>query len=317
VSGAPLRVAFAGTPPFAAAALEAIRASGNDVVLVLTQPDRPAGRGMRLTASAVSEAAARDAIAVLKPASLRDESIQEALRTADLDVMVVAAYGLLLPQALLDIPRRGCLNIHASLLPRWRGAAPIQRAILAGDRQTGVSIMQMEAGLDTGPVLLAEPIGIDAASTTGTLTDALARLGARLIVSALKEFDSLRAVPQDPALATHAPKIAKAEHAIDWTRERLHRTPGTRTQPRAWSGDPPGLRGRQDPGGGREPLSGGAGEIIVTRSLWWHGHGAIALRRVQRAGGKPVSGAELARGLRLTTGSRFGPQLSPPAKTLK
>ena len=316
MSGAPLRVAFAGTPPFAAAALEAIRASGNDVVLVLTQPDRPAGRGMRLTASAVSEAAARDGIPVLKPASLRDESIQEALRTADLDVMVVAAYGLLLPQAVLDIPRRGCLNIHASLLPRWRGAAPIQRALLAGDSQTGVSIMQMEAGLDTGPILLAEPIGIDAASTTGTLTDALARLGARLIVSALKQLDSLPAVPQDSALATHAPKIAKADAAIDWTQpsELIDR------QVRAFN-PAPGAETRLGSEAVKiweavtSPLSGGAGEILVcdVRSLVVGcGRGAIELRRVQRAGGKPVSGTELARGLRLTTGSRFGASAAAP-----
>jgi methionyl-tRNA formyltransferase len=270
---------------------------------------------MRLTSSAVSAAAAREAIPVLKPASLRDESIQQALLTADLDVMVVAAYGLLLPQAVLDIPRRGCLNIHASLLPRWRGAAPIQRAILAGDRQTGVSIMRMEAGLDTGPVLLAETIGIDAASTTGTLTDALSRLGARMIVSALKGLDSLRAVPQDSALATHAPKIAKADSAIDWTQpsEFIER------QVRAFN-PAPGAETRLGSEAVKvweallSPLSGGAGEIIVcdSRSLVVAcGRGAVELRRVQRAGGKPVSGAELARGLRLTTGSRFGVAAAP------
>jgi methionyl-tRNA formyltransferase len=310
VSGAPLRVAFAGTPPFAATALEAIRASGHEVVLVLTQPDRPAGRGMRLTASAVSGSATRGSIPVLKPASLRDDSIRQALREANLDAMVVAAYGLLLPQAVLDIPRNGCINIHASLLPRWRGAAPIQRAILAGDRQTGVSIMKMDAGLDTGPVLLAEPVDIGATDTTGTLTDALAEAGARLIVEALDALDTLRSVPQDPALATLAPKIAKAEAVIDWAQpydaiERQVRAfnpaPGAETRlggetVKIWETAP-------------SSLSGVAGEILVCDSRSFVvacGRGAIELRRVQRAGGKPVLGPELARGLRLAAGARFG-----------
>jgi methionyl-tRNA formyltransferase len=310
VSGAPLRVAFAGTPPFAATALEAIRASGQDVVLALTQPDRRAGRGMRLTASAVSEAATRASIPVIKPASLRDESVREELRAANLDVMVVAAYGLLLPQEVLDIPRSGCLNIHASLLPRWRGAAPIHRAILAGDRQTGVSIMQMDAGLDTGPVLLAEPVEIGANDTTGTLGDMLANVGARLIVSSLEALHSLRRVPQDSARATLAPKIAKSEAVIDWTRpgEDLERQvrafnplPGAETRLgsdtfKIWEAVP-------------TSLSGVPGQILVcdSRSLVVAcGRGAIELRRVQRAGGKPVSGVELARGLRLVPGARFG-----------
>src|SRR6476659_7978316 len=195
-----LRIVFAGTPEFALPALEALARSEHRIAGVLTQPDRPAGRGRALRASAVKQRALQLGLPVAQPAQL-----------------VVVAYGLLLPPSVLALPRLGCLNIHASLLPRWRGAAPIQRAILAGDATTGISIMRMEAGLDTGPVLLAETIGIDAASTTGTLTDALSRLGARLIVSALKELDSLRPVPQDSALATHAPKIAKADAAIDWT----------------------------------------------------------------------------------------------------
>ena len=310
MSGAPLRVAFAGTPPFAATALEAIRASGHDVPLVLTQPDRPAGRGMRLTASAVSETATRGSIPVLKPASLRDDSIRQALREANLDAMVVAAYGLLLPQAVLDIPRHGCINIHASLLPRWRGAAPIQRAILAGDRQTGVSIMQMDAGLDTGPVLLAEPVAIGAADTTGTLTDALAQAGARLVVEVLDALGTLRPVPQDSVLATLAPKIAKSEALIDWTQpndaiERHVRafnpTPGAET---SLGGDTVKIWETASSG-----LSGIAGEILVCDSrtvVVACGRGAIVLRRVQRAGGKPVSGSEFARGVRLAPGARFG-----------
>jgi len=310
VSGAPLRVAFAGTPHFAATALEAIRASGHDVVLVLTQPDRPAGRGMRLTASAVAGSATRGSIPVLKPTSLRDDSIRQALREANLDAMVVAAYGLLLPQAVLDIPRHGCINIHASLLPRWRGAAPIQRAILAGDRQTGVSIMRMDAGLDTGPTLLAEPVDIGATDTTGTLTHALAEAGARLIVKALDALDTLRPVPQDSALATLAPKIAKAEAVVDW------RQPNDAIERQVRAFNPvPGAETRLGSDGIKiweaapSSLSGVAGEILVcdSRSIVVAcGRGAIELRRVQRAGGKPVSGPELARGLRLAPGARFG-----------
>jgi len=317
VSGAPLRVAFAGTPPFAVTALEAIRASGHHLVLALTQPDRPAGRGMRLAASAVAEAAARSSVPILKPASLREEAIQQALRGAGIDVMVVAAYGLLLPQEVLDIPRRGCLNIHASLLPRWRGAAPIQRAILAGDRQTGVSIMQMDAGLDTGPVVLAESLDIGATDTMGTLTDALARLGAKLIVTALDGLDSLRPVPQDPASATLAPKVAKAEATIDWNEpsdviERQVRAfnpaPGaeTRIGPDAikvWEALPSGA-------------SGAAGEVLVCDSaslVVGCGRGALELRRVQRAGGKAVTGPELARGLRITAGALFGGAPTTPS----
>jgi methionyl-tRNA formyltransferase len=198
-----VRIIFAGTPEFAATALEALLAAGHEVVLVLTQPDRPAGRGMVLQASAVKKVALAHAIPVAQPERLKDPATHEPIRAACVEhgaeLMVVAAYGLILPQAVLDLPRRGCINIHASLLPRWRGAAPIHRAIEAGDAQTGITIMQVEAGLDSGPMLLAESIGIDAADTTGSLHDRLAALGARLVVDALARFDRLVPVAQPEA----------------------------------------------------------------------------------------------------------------------
>ena len=211
-----MRLVFAGTPAFATPALEALASSGHEVVLVLTQPDRPAGRGMRLTPSAVAQAATRLALPIARPASLREPEIQQQLRAARADAMVVAAYGLILPRTVLEIPARGCLNIHASLLPRWRGAAPIHRALLAGDSRTGVCIMRMEAGLDTGPVLLERALPIGSRDTTGTLTDKLAQLGAGAIVEALARLDDLTPRPQDPALATYAAKVDKGEARIDW-----------------------------------------------------------------------------------------------------
>jgi methionyl-tRNA formyltransferase len=190
------------------------------VVLVLTQPDRPAGRGMVLQASAVKKVALAHGIPVAQPERLKDPATHEPIRAACVEhgaeLMVVAAYGLILPQAVLDLPRRGCINIHASLLPRWRGAAPIHRAIEAGDAQTGITIMQVEAGLDSGPMLLAEAIGIDAADTTGSLHDRLAALGARLVVDALARFDRLVPVAQPEAGVTYASKIDKAEARLDW-----------------------------------------------------------------------------------------------------
>ena len=198
-----MRLAFAGTPAFAATALQAIVAAGHHVTHVLTQPDRPAGRGMKLHASAVKTLASQLGLAILQPAGLRldgrfacdAQATRAALHAAALDLMVVAAYGLLLPPWLLELPRRGCLNIHASLLPRWRGAAPIQRAIEAGDDTTGISIMQMDAGLDTGVVLLARSMPIDADDTSASLHDRLADLGARLIVEALDRLEPRRTDP--------------------------------------------------------------------------------------------------------------------------
>ena len=222
-----MRVAFAGTPEFARVALERLLAAGFEVPLVLTQPDRPAGRGMKLTASAVKAHAQCHGLALQQPAGLRLDgrhaaeaaAARAALVAARPDVMVVAAYGLLLPDWVLTLPPRGCLNIHASLLPRWRGAAPIHRAIEAGDAETGISIMQMDAGLDTGDVLLAECEPIRASDTTATLHDRLAALGGRLIVEALEmaACGGLTRTPQPAQGVTYAHKIEKVEAAIDWT----------------------------------------------------------------------------------------------------
>lgn len=222
-----MRLVFAGTPEFARVALDALRAAGHEIVLVLTQPDRPAGRGLKLTPSPVKQAAVAAGIPVLQPRSLRldgkypDEAAQAqaALHDAAPEAMVVAAYGLILPQWTLDLPRRGCLNIHASLLPRWRGAAPIQRAIEAGDAQTGVTIMQMDAGLDTGDMLLERAVNISADQTAAALHDALAQVGGEAIVEALLGLSEnrLHARPQPEAGVTYAAKLEKAEAALDLT----------------------------------------------------------------------------------------------------
>ena len=212
-----MNIVFAGTPEFAAVALRALLAHGFGVPLVLSQPDRPAGRGMQLQMSAVKQLALEHGIEVFQPLSLKkDPAAMERLRSVPMDAMVVAAYGLILPQSVLDIPARGCLNIHASLLPRWRGAAPIARAIEAGDAESGVCIMRMEAGLDTGPVLLREALPIADNDTAASLHDKLAILGARLIVTALRSLDTL--VPQGQAQegVTYAAKIEKAEAQLDF-----------------------------------------------------------------------------------------------------
>jgi methionyl-tRNA formyltransferase len=221
---APRRVAFAGTPEFAAVALHALHAAGFEIPLVLTQPDRPAGRGLKLQASPVKQFALQHGLPVAQPRSLRrdgkypDDAVDAAaaLATAAPDVMVVAAYGLILPEWVLTLPSLGCLNIHASLLPRWRGAAPIHRAIEAGDTQTGITIMQMDAGLDTGPMRRTETLPIAPDDTTATLHDRLAALGGRLVVCALGEL-ATPPVPQPETGISYAHKIQKAEAAIDWT----------------------------------------------------------------------------------------------------
>ena len=222
-----MKAIFAGTPEFARAALERLRAAGFSIPLVLTQPDRPAGRGMKLHASPVKQFALDHGIPVAQPRSLRLDgkypedaaAAKRAIEAAQADVMVVAAYGLILPQWVLDEPRLGCLNIHASLLPRWRGAAPIHRAIEAGDAQTGVTIMQMDAGLDTGDMLLREAVPIASHDTTASLHDKLAALGGRLIVEALElaACGGLKPVPQPEEGVTYAHKIEKSEAAIDWS----------------------------------------------------------------------------------------------------
>jgi methionyl-tRNA formyltransferase len=219
----PLKIIFAGTPEFAATALAALLTTSHQVIAVYTQPDRPAGRGRKLQLSPVKQLAQERGIAVRQPARLKDPAEQAALRELSADLMVVAAYGLMLPREVLDAPRLGCINIHASVLPRWRGAAPIQRAILAGDEESGVTIMQMEAGLDTGPMLhiLKTPILRD--DTGGSLHDRIAELGARALVESLDGIaeGSLIPQPQDDALATYADKLDKREALIDWSKPAL------------------------------------------------------------------------------------------------
>ena len=214
-----LKIIYAGTPEFAAVALQALLDSPHQVCAVYTQPDRPAGRGRKLTASPVKQLALQHGIEVLQPLSLKDVDAQQRLAAFEADVMIVAAYGLLLPKAVLDTPRLGCLNIHASLLPRWRGAAPIQRAIEAGDRETGVTIMQMDVGLDTGDMLhkLSTPIGPN--DTAATLHDRLATLGAEALLHTLNGLQqgSIQPEPQDDGQACYARKLSKAEAELDWT----------------------------------------------------------------------------------------------------
>lgn len=306
-----MRVVFAGTPEFAAQALAAILADGNEVVLVLTQPDRPAGRGMSLQASPVKQLALQHGLPVHQPSSLKSEEACQPIIEARPDVMVVAAYGLILPQAALDIPRLGCLNIHASLLPRWRGAAPIQRAILAGDAKTGVTIMRMEAGLDSGPMLLKESLPIADTETAGTLHDKLAALGARLIVEALPKLErgELPGDIQPEEGVTYAAKLEKAEAALDWRRPALLLDRAVRAF------NPfPGATGQMDgqiikiwrvaavPGTG-EPgtvLAAGADGIVVAC-----GEGALCLTELQKAGGKRLPAADFLRGFALKPGQRF------------
>jgi len=305
MSTSPLRVAFAGTPEFAAVALEAILAAGHTVPLVLTQPDRPAGRGMKLQASPVKQLAQQHGLPVAQPHSLRldgkypDEAAaaRDALLAAQPDVMVVAAYGLILPQWTLDLPRLGCLNIHASLLPRWRGAAPIHRAIEAGDTETGITIMQMDAGLDTGDMLLigAEPIRAD--DTTAVLHDRLAALGGRLIVDALAQAGTLVRTPQPAEGVNYAHKIEKAEAAIDWSQSAAV------IERRVRAFDPfPGCTFVLPTEKGPEvvklwrasvvPASGSPGEVLHAQGetlVVACGEQALALHTLQRPGGKRVA----------------------------
>jgi methionyl-tRNA formyltransferase len=303
-----MRVAFAGTPEFALVALQAIVGAGFVVPLVLTQPDRPAGRGMKLRPSPVKQFAAAQGLPLAQPRGLRldgrfadDASAAgDALRAAAPDVLVVAAYGLILPPWVLALPPRGCLNIHASLLPRWRGAAPIQRAIEAGDGETGVTIMQMDAGLDTGAMLLQRRLPIADDETGSTLHDKLAGLGAGLVVQALRQIDQLQATPQPAHGASYAPKIGKAEGAVDWalsaaTIERRLRAfdpfPGCTFEldgeaVKVW-------RARLARGQGRPGtvLPADDGRLVVAC-----GEGALELLELQRTGGRRVAAADFLRG---------------------
>lgn len=306
-----MRIVFAGTPEFAAQALAAILAAGQSVPLVLTQPDRPSGRGMALKASPVKQLALEHGLQVHQPASLKSAESRQPIIDASPDVMVVAAYGLILPQAALDIPRLGCINIHASLLPRWRGAAPIQRAILAGDAETGVTLMRMEAGLDTGPMLLKGRLPITDADRAATLHDKLAALGARLIVEALPRLarGELPGEPQPAEGVTYAAKLEKSEAALDWrqTAVALSRAvrafdpfPGTFARIegqtiKVWRAEP--APGAGEPG---TVLAANVDGILVAC-----GEGALRLVELQKSGGKRLQAADFLHGFALKPGQRF------------
>ncbi len=327
-----MRVIFAGTPEFARVALAHLHEAGFDIPLVLTQPDRPAGRGMKLQASAVKQWAQAQQIPVAQPRSLRLDgkypedaaAARAAIETARADVMVVAAYGLILPQWVLDLPRLGCLNIHGSVLPRWRGAAPIHRAIEAGDAETGVTIMQMDAGLDTGDMLLVQTLPINPQDTTESLHDALAALGARLIVQALQQAQTgaLQGVAQAADGICYAHKIDKREAALDWTQPAstlARRVRAFNPFPVASSvlgGEtikfwrvqalPPHSRAAQP---GEVIAVSAEGVDIATAS------GVLRATRLQKAGGKPLEAADFLHGFALHPGQIFA--AANPTDTLK
>ena len=301
-----MRIAFMGTPDFAVPTLDALLAAGHEVVAVYSQPPRPAGRGKGLRPSPVQQRAQAAGIEVRTPVSLRDAEAQAAFAALDLDVAVVAAYGLILPEPILAAPRRGCLNVHGSLLPRWRGAAPVQRAILAGDETTGVTIMQMERGLDTGPMLAAAAIPIER-KTAGALTDEIAGGGADAMVDVLERLDRLVAVPQPAEGVTYAAKIDKHEARLDFTRSAID----VERQVRAFSPAPGAFFLHQ---GERikvhaadiADLSGEPGTVLDHRLAIACGQGAILPTLVQRAGRAPMLPAELLRGFDIPPGTRLG-----------
>jgi methionyl-tRNA formyltransferase len=293
------RVIFAGTPDFALASLRALVESGVTPIAVLTQPDRPAGRGKQLTASPVKQFAVSQNLNVLQPKTLRDEDVVAALAGLKADIMIVAAYGLLLPQSVLDIPRAGCLNVHASLLPRWRGASPIQSAILAGDTQTGVCLMSMTAGLDCGPVFVCDALDIGAEETAGELHDRLAATGAALLLQQLWDIIAGRiaATEQDESAANYAAKIKTSDAQLDWRRsaDELARTvrafnpvPGAffmfdDARIKCWRADSI-AEASATPG---EVIATGADGITVAC-----GEGALRMQSLQRPGKRPVTAAE-------------------------
>ena len=315
-----MRILFAGTPPFAAAALDALAEAGHDIALVLTQPDRPAGRGMKLTPSAVKQAAQARGLPLVQPTSLRTPEAQAELAAADADVMVVAAYGLILPQPVLDLPRFGCLNIHASLLPRWRGAAPIQRAILAGDSETGITIMQMDTGLDTGAMLAKTVVAIRETDTAASLHDTLAAAGATAIVAALANYRALVPQAQDDREATYAAKLSKEEAKLDWRQPADALARAVRAYnpaPGAWTlldGVPLKIWSVQaiaDGGALKDAdlLRAEPGEMLhaeADRLLVACGGGTLALQEIQPAGGKRMTAAAFLAGRPLSGGTRFG-----------
>ena len=319
-----MRVIFAGTPEFARVALEKLHSAGFDIALVLTQPDRPAGRGMKLHASAVKQWAETHQISVAQPRSLRFDgkypedaaTARAAIEAAHADVMVVAAYGLILPQWVLDMPRLGCLNIHGSILPRWRGAAPIHRAIEAGDGETGVTIMQMDAGLDTGDMLLLETLPIGPNDSTDTLHNQLAELGGQMIVKAL-EFvanGSLEPVPQPAEGISYAHKIDKREASLDWTQpvatleRRIRAFNPFPIACSALNGETIKFWRAEVLADVRPPSNAVAGDVVAASA---EGvdiagvDGVLRVSRLQKAGGKPLAAADFLRGFEIQPGQRF------------
>ena len=304
----PLRIAFMGTPDFAVTALHALHQAGHDIVAVYCQPPKPAGRGQQMHKTPVHLAAEALGIPVHTPKTLRDPVEQENFAALALDVAVVAAYGLILPQAILSAPKHGCLNIHGSLLPRWRGAAPLQRAMLAGDAETGITIMQMDAGLDTGAMLLKDSIPLTPQTTAQSLHDALAQMGGRLIVQALDDLSAgkLKPTPQPESGTTYASKLTREDGKIDWTKHAQE----IERQIRAlhpWPGCVFLLNGEAIKllSATVVDASGEAGTLLDDQFTVACGAQALRLTAVQRAGKTPTDGASLLRGLRLPIGSRL------------
>lgn len=301
-----MRLAFMGTPDFSVAALDALHAAGHDIVCVYSQPPRPAGRGKKDRPSPVQARAEALGLPVRHPVSLRSAQAQADFAALKVDIAVVVAYGLILPQPILDAPTHGCLNIHASLLPRWRGAAPIHRAIMAGDARTGVCIMQMEAGLDTGPVLLRGTTEIATDDTTAVLHDRLAGLGAELIVAALDRLSDLTPEEQPTEGVTYAQKIDKAEAAIDWSRPAVEidrQIRGLSPFPGAWF-EYEGARVKVLDSEVSEG-SGAPGEVVDDALSVACGSGAVRLLRLQKAGKGAQSAGDYLRGNPVPCGTQL------------
>lgn len=301
-----MRLIFMGTPDFSVSALEALHDAGHEIACVYTQPPRPAGRGKKDRASPVQARAEALGLEVRHPVSLRQPEAQAEFAALNADIAVVVAYGLILPQPILDAPTHGCLNIHASLLPRWRGAAPIHRAIMAGDAETGVCIMQMEAGLDTGPVLMRQATAIEATETTAHLHDRLSAMGADLIVKTLAQLPDLTAVPQPDDGVTYAHKIDKAEAAIDWTRDAVdvdRQIRGLSPFPGAWF-EHDGVRIKvlaSELAMGQ----GAPGTLLDDELTVACDTGAVRLTRLQRAGKGAQDAGTFLRGVPLSRGTQL------------
>jgi methionyl-tRNA formyltransferase len=309
-----MRIGFAGTPAFAAAALEAILDAGLGVTLVLTRPDRPRGRGMKVEPGPVKALAIARGIPLLQPVSLKDQATHERIVAVPIDVLVVAAYGLILPKLLLDWPRHGCINIHASLLPRWRGAAPIERAVLAGDHETGVTIMRMDEGLDTGPMIGRHPVPIAARETAGSLHDKLARVGGVAVVEALQRLQregNLPTVPQPETGVTYAAKIDRGEALVDWHQDasaidRRIRAFNPAPGAQATLGDKSVKLWQAMPGPGRFGAPGTVVHADAKGIAIACGHGTLTVTVLQRPGGRRLPAAAFLAGHPVATGTRWG-----------